>query len=130
MRSTDEDGDISPGLNQFRLLPAWVDLEDILPPSNHTTVFGEPLYTRDDVFRALGVLTKRAGYVSASVAAKFLNLSVRSLRDYTDRGVVPGYQIGKHRKYVLAELSEHLKQNREGKKRFKLTEGAIERVLR
>lgn len=130
MQATDESRDFSPALNHLRLLLPSGDLDDILPLSSHQNASGAPLYTREDVLRALSALTRRAGYVSASVAAKFLDLSVRSLREYTDRGILPGYQIGKHRRYILAELSEHMKQNRESKKRFKLTEGAIERVLR
>ena len=52
--------------------------------------------------------------MGAAKAAEFLDLSPSTLRDYSDRGIIPCYRIGKHRKYSLEKIREKLeKEQRE-----------------
>ena len=68
-----------------------------------------------------------AGYVGAAKAAEFLDLSPSTLRDYSDRGIIPCYRIGKHRKYSLEKIREKLeKEQREsGPGRFEALRGHL-----
>ena len=48
--------------------------------------------------------------MGAAKAADFLDLSPTTLRDYSDRGIIPCYRIGKHRKYSLEKIREKLEK--------------------
>ena len=112
----------------------------------------EPYFTSDEVYRALcrllqgekpprssselapvsgqpeiGNPSSLAGYVGAAKAAEFLDLSPSTLRDYSDRGIIPCYRIGKHRKYSLEKIREKLeKEQREsGPGRFEALRGHL-----
>ena len=83
--------------------------------AQHAPVPGQP---------EIGNPASLAGYVGAAKAAEFLDLSPSTLRDYSDRGIIPCYRIGKHRKYSLEKIREKLeKEQREsGPGRFDLLE--------
>ena len=73
-------------------------LEGEIPPrssSEPAPVQGQP---------EIGNPASLAGYVGAAKAAEFLDLSPSTLRDYSDRGIIPCYRIGKHRKYSLEKI--------------------------
>jgi len=54
--------------------------------------------------------------IPAAEAAKLLDLSPRTLRYYSEQGLIPCYKIGKHRKYRKTEIIDALeKGRREGK---------------
>ena len=55
-------------------------------------------------------------------ATEFLDLSPSTLRDYSDRGIIACYRIGKHRKYSLEKIREKLEkeQQESGPGRFEM----------
>jgi hypothetical protein len=71
----------------------------LLLPAKHRSESGEPLYSREEVYDCLDKLLDSEAYVSGAVCAKFLDISPSSLREYSDKGIVPSVRIGKHRKY-------------------------------
>lgn len=83
----------------------------LLPPPKHQTEEGEPLYSRDDVYRSLDMLLNGEALVSGATCAKFLDIPVSSLRDYSARGIVPYVQVGKHRKYQLRQVMQKLQND-------------------
>ena len=67
------------------------------------------------------------GRVKAAKAAEALGISVRSLHDYSERGIIPCLKIGKHRLYNIEEVMASLERDT-GK--GGLTEGNINDILR
>jgi len=55
---------------------------------------------------------KVENYITPKQAAKILAIAVSTLRDYSDRGIVPCYRLGKHRRYKSSELEATMEQNR------------------
>ena len=51
-------------------------------------------------------------YISPTQAAKFLAIAVSTLRDYSDRGIIPSYRLCKHRRYKVSELEATMERNR------------------
>ncbi len=95
----------------------------------HQTVSGEPLFTREDLYKALDALlrgerppvpanepprpkgTPELGrLVGPKECAKFLNVSERTLRYYAEKKIIPSYRPGKHRRYDLGEVKDALKR--------------------
>lgn len=99
---------------------ACVVQASLLPPTKHHTEAGEPLYPREDVYRCLDVLLNSEAFVSAEVCAKFLDISPSSLRDYSNRGLIPFAQIGKHKKYQLRKVMQKLEHD------FQASAGKVE----
>ncbi|CAN5472403.1 hypothetical protein BH09VER1_BH09VER1_26580 [soil metagenome] len=50
--------------------------------------------------------------VGAKIVARTLGISERTLRQYAEEGVVPSYQLGKHRRYRLREIFGVLEEAR------------------
>lgn len=69
------------------------------------------------------------GLVKAAKAAEALGISVRSLHDYSERGLVPCVKIGKHRLYNIEEVMASLERD-SGANKSGLTEGDINDILR
>ena len=67
------------------------------------------------------------GLVKSAKAAESLGISVRSLHDYSERGIIPCLKIGKHRQYNMEAVLASLERD-SGK--GPLTEGAINDILR
>jgi hypothetical protein len=76
----------------------------LLPPAKHHSESGEPLYSREEVYDCLDKLLDAEAYVSGAVCAKFLDISPSSLREYSDKGIIPSVRIGKHRRYQLKKV--------------------------
>ena len=101
----------------------------------HQTETGEPLYTREDLYKALDAIlqgerppvplneVKRekdepelGQWVGPKECAAFLNISERTLRHYTQKKI-PSYCPGKkHRRYDLTEVKEAIKRRSLGSK--------------
>jgi len=67
------------------------------------------------------------GLVKAAKAAEALGISIRSLHDYSERGLIPCLKIGKHRLYNIEEVMTSLERDT-GKR--ELMEGDINDILR
>lgn len=113
----------------------------------------EPYFSRDAAYLALDRLLKgdkparllkepelkarepeigKAGFhglVKAAKAAESLGISVRSLHDYSERGIIPCLKIGKHRLYNLDDVMASLERDN-GANKDGLTEGDINDILR
>lgn len=113
----------------------------------------EPFFSRDAAYVALDRLLKgdkparlpkepelkagepeigKAGFhglVKAAQAAEALGISVRSLHDYSERGIIPCLKIGKHRLYNIVEVMASLERD-SGANKGGLTEGDINAILR
>jgi hypothetical protein len=111
----------------------------------------EPYFSRDAAYSALDRLLKgdkparlakepelksgepeigKAGFhglVKSAKAAESLGISVRSLHDYSERGIIPFLKIGKHRQYNMEAVMASLERDT-GK--GGLTEGDINDILR
>ena len=102
-------------LDLIRIFPgislACVIHSAILPPTKNRTADGEFLYSRDEVYKCLDILLNAEAYVSGEVCAKFLDISPSSLRDYSDRGIIPFVQVGKHKKYQLRKVMQKLEND-------------------
>lgn len=83
----------------------------LLPPAKHHSETGEPLYSREEVYDCLDKLLDSEAYVSAAACAKFLDISPSSLREYSDRGIIPSVRVGKHRRYQLKKIVLKLEQD-------------------
>ena len=51
-------------------------------------------------------------YITPKQAAEFLAIAVSTLRDYSDRGIVPSHRLCKHRRYKYSELEAMMERNR------------------
>jgi len=100
----------------------------------HQTASGEPLFTRDDLYKALDAIlrgerppvpdnepprpkaTPELGrLVGPKECAAFLRIPERTLRHYTQKKMIPSYCLGKkHRRYDLAEVKEAIKRRSPG----------------
>ncbi len=113
----------------------------------------EPYFSRDAAYSALDRLLKgdkparvskeppletgepeigKAGFhglVKAAKAAEALGISVRSLHDYSERGIIPCLKVGKHRLYNIEEIMASLERDRKADKAG-LTKGDINDILR
>lgn len=113
----------------------------------------EPYFSRDAAYSALDRLLKgnkparletepvlksgepeigKAGFhglVKAAKAAEALGISVRSLHDYSERGIIPCLKIGKHRLYDIQEVMASLERD-SGASKDRLTEGDVNDILR
>jgi hypothetical protein len=58
----------------------------------------------------IGKVGSLQGLVGAAKAAEFLDISPSTLRDYSVRGIIPCFKIGKHRKYDLVKVREKLEK--------------------
>jgi hypothetical protein len=83
----------------------------LLPPAKHHSESGEPLYSREEVYDCLDKLLDAEAYVSGAVCAKFLDISPSSLREYSDKGIIPSVRIGKHRRYQLKKVMLKLEED-------------------
>ena len=61
--------------------------------------------------REIGNAGSLQGYVNAAKAAEFLSLAPSTLREYSDRGLIPCVRIGKHRRYDLEKIKEELEED-------------------
>jgi len=52
------------------------------------------------------------GYVNPAKAAEFLDIAPSTLRDYSNRGIIPCVQIASHRRYDLVMIREKLEKER------------------
>ena len=61
---------------------------------------------------SLPAAAKVENYIRSKQAAEILAIAVSTLRDYSDRGIVPCYRLGKHRRYKSSELIATMERNR------------------
>ena len=51
-------------------------------------------------------------FITPKQAAEFLKIAVSTLRDYSQRGIIPSHRLCKHRRYKLSELGAVMERNR------------------
>ncbi len=51
-------------------------------------------------------------FITPKQAAEFLTIAVSTLRDYSQRGIIPSHRLCKHRRYKMSELEAVMERNR------------------